>query len=132
MIKKCRCGQKEKTLPCYVEFSCETKCNKMRACGKHKCNKKCCDGNCPPCEQTCNKALSCKNHKCKSLCHSGNCYPVRIQIEKISIFKKYFYLILFKCPIMEEISCPCGSTKIKIPCVKSKVKSKVPCKKSCK
>ncbi len=40
VVKKCRCGQKEKSMPCYMEFLCESKCNRMKACGKHKCNKK--------------------------------------------------------------------------------------------
>ena len=60
VIKKCRCGLKEKSLPCHTEFTCETKCTKMRNCGKHKCNKKCCDGlKCAPCEQTCSKQRKC-------------------------------------------------------------------------
>lgn len=112
ILKKCRCGQKEKSLPCFSEFTCDTKCNKMRNCGKHKCNKKCCDGiNCAPCEQICNKQLGCKNHKCASLCHSGRCYP---------------------CPITVDIKCPCGSSKQKVPCVKSRTQIKVPCKQKCK
>lgn len=32
---------------------------------------------------------------------------------------------------MEELSCPCGSTKIKIPCVKSKSNIRIPCKNKC-
>ncbi|CAF0705787.1 unnamed protein product [Brachionus calyciflorus] len=111
VTKKCRCGVKEKSLPCHSEFTCETKCNRLKNCGKHKCNKKCCDGNCAPCEQACNKLLSCKNHKCKNLCHSGSCYP---------------------CPVIEELFCPCGSSKIKVPCIKSKINLKVPCKQICK
>ena len=65
--KRCRCGQFEKSLPCSAEFKCETKCNKLRNCGKHKCNRKCCDGDCRPCNEICNKMLSCKNHKCMNL-----------------------------------------------------------------
>ncbi|RNA28661.1 NF-X1-type zinc finger NFXL1 [Brachionus plicatilis] len=111
VTKKCRCGSKEKLLPCHMEFTCELKCSRLKNCGKHKCNKKCCDGNCSSCEQICNKMLSCKNHKCQSMCHSGNCYP---------------------CPIMEEIYCPCGKSKIKVPCMKRKTNLKVPCRQLCK
>lgn len=115
VTKTCRCDNlKQKSLPCNAEFTCETKCTRMRNCGKHKCNKKCCDGdglNCPPCEQRCNKQLGCKNHKCMSLCHSGPCYP---------------------CPIMVELKCPCGLSKQRVPCVKSKLDIRVPCKQICK
>ncbi|CAF0811312.1 unnamed protein product, partial [Didymodactylos carnosus] len=38
--KKCRCGLKEKSVPCCQEYLCETKCTKMRICGKHQCKKK--------------------------------------------------------------------------------------------
>lgn len=74
-------------------------------------NRKCCDGNCLPCEQTCNKLLSCKNHKCFSSCHAGSCYP---------------------CTVIAEIKCPCGESKTKVPCVKSKSNIQVTCKKECK
>ncbi len=111
VLKKCRCGQKEKFLPCHVDFTCEIKCSKIRNCGKHKCNRKCCNGlSCAPCEQICNKQLTCKNHKCMSLCHSGPCYP---------------------CPVKVELSCPCGISKQKVPCVKSKLDIRVNCKQTC-
>ncbi len=30
---------------------CERRCTGMRACGRHACKKRCCDGNHPPCDQ---------------------------------------------------------------------------------
>lgn len=39
-FKKCRCGQRQKEVPCAKEFLCEKKCNNMRSCGVHKCNRK--------------------------------------------------------------------------------------------
>lgn len=40
-VKKCGCEmQKEKEVPCYKEYQCENKCNKMRDCGKHQCKRK--------------------------------------------------------------------------------------------
>lgn len=39
-VKRCKCGQKEKEVQCCKDFQCETKCNKMRDCGKHMCKRK--------------------------------------------------------------------------------------------
>ncbi|KFM83579.1 hypothetical protein X975_10980, partial [Stegodyphus mimosarum] len=36
----CRCGQREKSVPCCKEFLCDIKCKRKRDCGKHYCNKK--------------------------------------------------------------------------------------------
>lgn len=87
------------------------KCTKLRSCGKHKCNKKCCDGQCTPCEQFCNKLLSCKIHKCNMLCHQGQCYP---------------------CPLVIELFCPCGLSSVKVPCGKNKTNIKIQCKNQCR
>ncbi|XP_055376175.1 NF-X1-type zinc finger protein NFXL1 [Condylostylus longicornis] len=97
--KKCRCGQHTKELPCSKSFFCETKCKLIRECGKHLCNKKCCDGQCPPCDKICNKTLSCKKHKCKSVCHDGPCYP---------------------CDLKSSVKCRCGNTSIVVPCGREK------------
>lgn len=93
--KTCRCGMHEKELPCWKTFSCETKCKKIRDCGKHACNKKCCDDQCPPCDKVCGKLLSCKKHKCTSVCHDGPCYP---------------------CKLQSQVKCRCGSTIVTVPC----------------
>ncbi|KAH9492637.1 NF-X1-type zinc finger protein nfxl1 [Bulinus truncatus] len=98
-VKRCRCGQRQKEVPCAKEFLCEKKCNNMRNCGVHKCNRKCCDGNCPSCEQICGKTLKCRNHKCASRCHKGPCYP---------------------CPLTVSITCNCQATKISVPCGKER------------
>ena len=40
-VKRCRCrNQKEREVPCYKEYLCESKCSKMRDCGKHQCKRK--------------------------------------------------------------------------------------------
>ena len=74
VTKQCKCsillqqqgerrgGERKKEVPCTKEFACETKCKRMRDCGRHACNRKCCIGDCPPCEQACNKQLPCKCH----------------------------------------------------------------------
>ncbi|XP_030375185.1 NF-X1-type zinc finger protein NFXL1 [Scaptodrosophila lebanonensis] len=93
--KRCRCGQHEKELPCSKEFTCETKCKRMRDCGKHVCNRKCCGDQCPPCEKICGKQLSCNKHKCQSVCHNGPCYP---------------------CKLESQVNCRCGKTRKSVPC----------------
>ncbi|KAL3881056.1 hypothetical protein ACJMK2_033252 [Sinanodonta woodiana] len=110
-VKICRCGQKEKEVPCCKEYLCETKCNKQRDCGKHQCKRKCCDGNCPSCEQTCGKPLSCTKHKCASRCHRGPCYP---------------------CAETIEITCFCKATKITVPCGREKVTRPPRCNQTCR
>ena len=39
-MKKCRCGAKKKELQCYKTYTCETKCSKMKDCGRHQCKRK--------------------------------------------------------------------------------------------
>lgn len=94
-IKLCRCGLHKKELPCAREFLCETKCKRYKDCGRHPCNRKCCDTQCPPCEKLCGRTLTCGQHKCESVCHRGPCYP---------------------CPVTASVSCNCGGTVIHVPC----------------
>ncbi|KAJ9591017.1 hypothetical protein L9F63_027773, partial [Diploptera punctata] len=54
---------------------------KYKECLRHPCNRKCCDGNCPPCEKPCGRTLRCGNHKCASVCHRGPCYPCPLTAE---------------------------------------------------
>ncbi|XP_052077440.1 NF-X1-type zinc finger protein NFXL1-like isoform X1 [Mytilus californianus] len=109
--KTCLCGQRKKELPCYKDYHCETKCTRMRDCGKHQCRRKCCDGNCSPCEQTCNKPLGCKTHKCASRCHPGRCYP---------------------CSNTVEITCNCKMARITVPCGREKITKPPRCHQKCR
>nr|CAH7743895.1 unnamed protein product [Callosobruchus chinensis] len=110
VVKSCRCGLHSKEVQCCKPYFCETKCKRMRDCNKHPCNRKCCDGSCPPCEKPCGRTLSCGNHKCNSVCHQGPCYP---------------------CSQTDVVTCRCGSTKIQVPCGR-KHKTKPPrCNKPC-
>jgi len=95
VMKKCKCGAYEKDVSCSKEFLCTNKCRRIRDCGVHACNKKCCPGDCPPCRNVCGKTLSCKNHKCESICHRGPCYP---------------------CPVSASVKCRCGGTFRQVPC----------------
>uniref|UniRef100_A0A8C5BPS1 Nuclear transcription factor, X-box binding 1 n=1 Tax=Gadus morhua TaxID=8049 RepID=A0A8C5BPS1_GADMO len=85
---KCRCGSKE--VPCQLIFTCEKRCMKKRACGRHKCNDLCCsvDHRCP---QICSHKLGCGLHRCQEPCHRGNCDPC---------WQASF----------EELACHCGQT----------------------
>jgi len=109
-VKKCRCGRREKTMPCHKTYTCDYKCQKTKLCGKHPCKRKCCDGNCAECEQICNKLLQCKKHRCKMVCHNGSCYP---------------------CIMTSQLSCPCGETKLTVVCGKEKTTKPPKCKKLC-
>ncbi|KAK6172951.1 hypothetical protein SNE40_016503 [Patella caerulea] len=111
VVKRCKCGRKQKESLCSKEFSCDSKCNKQKNCGRHQCKKKCCKGNCPPCDQICGKPLGCKNHKCASPCHSGPCYP---------------------CPLTVDVFCFCKSTKVTVPCGKEKNAKKPKCNQICR
>ena len=110
ITKSCKCGAKSKEVQCARQFTCDVKCKRIRDCGKHPCNKKCCDGDCAPCEQMCGKTLNCKNHKCLSRCHQGPCYP---------------------CTQRTQVVCNCGETKITVPCGKEKNTKPPRCKKVC-
>lgn len=39
-MKSCKCGQKKKSVLCPQEFLCESKCQRMRQCGRHLCRRK--------------------------------------------------------------------------------------------
>lgn len=110
-VKKCRCGAREKEMACSKEFTCEIKCKNIKDCRRHNCNRKCCEGNCPPCEHLCGRTLSCRNHKCKSRCHPGPCYP---------------------CSLTHTISCSCKATTITVPCGREKNTPPPKCSKLCR
>ncbi|XP_071847469.1 NF-X1-type zinc finger protein NFXL1-like [Apostichopus japonicus] len=109
--KRCRCGLREKSLPCTKEYLCDTRCNKIKPCTRHPCKRRCCDGNCPPCEQTCSKPLTCKNDKCPLPCHPGPCYL---------------------CPKTVDIMCFCKNTKITVPCGVERVTKPPKCREPCR
>ncbi|XP_053955812.1 NF-X1-type zinc finger protein NFXL1 isoform X2 [Anastrepha ludens] len=109
--KKCRCGILEKELPCWKNFTCEIKCKRMRDCGKHTCNKKCCDGRvCQQCDKICGKPLTCHKHKCQSVCHDGPCYP---------------------CNQQSQVNCRCGKTSKRVPCGRERT-ARVMCMEFCR
>ncbi|CAB0008504.1 unnamed protein product [Nesidiocoris tenuis] len=108
--KSCRCGLHKKEIACIKEYLCDAKCKGVRDCGVHPCNRKCCNGSCPPCEKICGKTLRCGQHKCGSVCHRGPCYP---------------------CEQTKQISCRCGSTVITVPCGTHRKKKNLKCNKLC-
>lgn len=92
--RQCHCGGVTKMLPCDIDFSCSTRCNQVKNCGRHKCSKKCCTG-CNKCTEICGEKLNCLNHRCEAFCHAGPCQD---------------------CTKMVEIRCACGRTTIRIKC----------------
>lgn len=112
VVKTCQCGLRQKEVSCHHKvYLCDAKCKRMRDCNIHPCNRKCCDGNCPPCERPCGKTLSCGNHKCSSVCHRGPCYP---------------------CNVVKELSCKCRSTIVMVPCGAARRTNPPRCNKPCK
>ncbi|XP_077301482.1 NF-X1-type zinc finger protein NFXL1 [Arctopsyche grandis] len=109
--KTCRCRLHVKQLPCHKQYLCETKCKIMKECGRHACNKKCCDGECPPCDKVCGKTLQCKKHKCPNTCHTGLCYP---------------------CPLTAKVTCRCNGTYYSVPCGVERNTKPPKCMQNCK
>jgi len=118
----CRCGSTKRKIDCYLvnypleiitalgipksdlEFLCKKRCDCLKKCNKHRCNRFCCDvikkyGNHIQddpngfhlCQIVCDKLLSCKKHRCPDFCHLGFCKP---------------------CPVIsyQPLYCTCGKT----------------------
>ncbi|XP_063870038.1 protein shuttle craft-like [Scylla paramamosain] len=102
---KCRCGAMDCNVPCSElttkadEATCKKPCKKLRRCGRHKCNTRCCIDLDHLCTLVCGKLLSCGLHKCEEPCHRGNC-PRCWQTS------------------FEELTCHCGASVIypPVPC----------------
>ena len=108
--KTCACGKTTKAVQCQERVRCERRCGEMRACERHPCKRRCCDGDCPPCPETCGRRLRCGNHKCPSPCHAGACSP---------------------CPLTVKISCACGRTSYQVPCGREATAPPPRCKHAC-
>lgn len=94
--RSCACGRSTKLVQCGTErLRCDRRCSSMRACGRHQCRRRCCDGDCPPCEEVCGRRLRCGNHRCPAPCHAGPCGP---------------------CPLSARIACACRGTSYSVPC----------------
>ncbi|KAK3884596.1 hypothetical protein Pcinc_011152 [Petrolisthes cinctipes] len=109
-VKVCRCGVKKKEMACSKDLTCDIKCKRIRDCGRHTCNKKCCVGECGRCEQVCGRALGCGSHRCESRCHPGPCYP---------------------CSATHTLKCRCGVTSITLPCGRHRHTKPPRCNKPC-
>ncbi|KAL5961917.1 Transcriptional repressor NF-X1 [Taenia solium] len=105
----CRCGKTSKEIPCLeyaqavkkdpnsFKFLCERICRKKKSCGRHKCNRKCCDMVIHACQAICGRTLVCGKHTCEDLCHCGPCGPC------------------WRGVINEEVYCHCGATVLPPP-----------------
>ena len=105
----CRCGRTTRRRLCAEgELLCDVKCVGARDCGRHLCRRRCCPGpaaagsapdgggGCPPCREPCGRRLPCGNHVHEGYCHDGDEEP--------------------RCPRTVTLSCPCGSTRVTVPC----------------
>ncbi|VDL65057.1 unnamed protein product, partial [Nippostrongylus brasiliensis] len=71
---------------------CDKVCNRLLACGEHRCTQICHEGDCSPCEVT---FVQKKKHRCRALCHSGDCPP---------------------CELTTSVICRCKQVKRTLPC----------------
>eukprot|EP00708_Paratrimastix_pyriformis_P002001 GAFH01000739.1.p1 GENE.GAFH01000739.1~~GAFH01000739.1.p1 ORF type:complete len:944 (-),score=111.94 GAFH01000739.1:798-3548(-) len=83
---------------------CNRVCHALRSCGRHRCERKCCELLHEPqnktgvheCPLPCGRLLNCKKHRCPYPCHPGPCLPC----QHISY---------------DEYVCPCGKTHLDPP-----------------
>jgi transcriptional repressor NF-X1 len=58
---------------------CDRICNKLKGCGRHRCNIRCCAPENAEeahlCRLICGRKLRCGKHRCEQLCHRGHCPP---------------------------------------------------------
>jgi len=94
----CQCGAETATLACSdiatgAGFQCKRTCRQLRNCGRHQCNKACCQQRYMDheCSLPCNKKLQCGIHQCPMPCHRGNCGRCLMAS-------------------FDELACPCGRT----------------------
>uniref|UniRef100_A0A158QJ94 R3H domain-containing protein n=1 Tax=Rodentolepis nana TaxID=102285 RepID=A0A158QJ94_RODNA len=80
-----------------IQFLCNRVCAKKKTCGRHKCNRKCCDMVIHSCQEICGRTLSCGKHTCEDRCHCGPCGSC------------------WRGVIYEEIYCHCGYTCLNPP-----------------
>ncbi|KAM7499374.1 hypothetical protein LguiA_023788 [Lonicera macranthoides] len=123
-VYRCQCGKVEEERECCERnFRCDVPCERLLACGKHKCDRGCHLGNCgncplqgkrncpcgkrvyegiacdvvvPMCGATCDKKLRCGLHRCPERCHRGLCIET--------------------CRVVVTKSCRCGSLRKQVPC----------------
>ncbi|SCU90862.1 LAMI_0E03884g1_1 [Lachancea mirantina] len=119
---KCACETKQFTKPCRFEDTprCQTKCESLMSCRRHRCTERCCSGKSAArnrekkiflakdkldeslveakhiCLKPCNRLLACGQHSCRQKCHPGSCPPC---LESDS----------------NDLVCPCGSTLVPAP-----------------
>lgn len=127
---QCGCGSSSKIVECSslsitdmlensnvnTSFYCEARCNKLKNCGRHRCNNKCCrfleNPELHRCEQICNRKLACGLHSCSEPCHPGQCGD---------------------CANIgwEELSCHCGSSILypPVPCGAHRPSCNRPCRR---
>ncbi|CAJ0923170.1 unnamed protein product, partial [Mesorhabditis belari] len=82
-------------------FECDRVCKKVKSCGLHKCQKKCCQEDQHICMQICDKMLNCGKHRCERLCHPGQCSPCT----HASFDEEFYQLAECTYPCRREHAC---------------------------
>eukprot|EP01060_Flectonema_neradi_P035543 TRINITY_DN6575_c0_g1_i1.p1 TRINITY_DN6575_c0_g1~~TRINITY_DN6575_c0_g1_i1.p1 ORF type:complete len:648 (+),score=72.07 TRINITY_DN6575_c0_g1_i1:49-1992(+) len=110
--KKKKSGGGTSAAPIKLPFTCQSRCQTTKICGKHVCLDTCCPsvGGIHVCEFKCGKKLSCGIHNCELRCHKGSCGPC---------LNSSF----------EELTCRCGHTMISppVPCGTTPPRCAKPC-----
>lgn len=73
-------------------------------CGKAKFQVKCSSSRVPLCERACEKMLACGLHKCARVCHSGECEPCDVDVEQTC--SSHGHKRVVKCGSKEHTGCP--------------------------
>ncbi|WKY01565.1 hypothetical protein Q1695_015515 [Nippostrongylus brasiliensis] len=70
LTRSCNCGNVQKAIRCgsVLEVKCDKVCNRLLACGEHRCNQICHEGDCSPCEVTFVQTCYCGSSSREILC----------------------------------------------------------------
>lgn len=63
-------------------FNKKNKVTRECKCGKAKFQVKCSSTRVPICDRACEKMLACGKHKCEQICHAGECAPCNVDVEQ--------------------------------------------------
>ncbi|XGW14499.1 hypothetical protein V3C99_000647 [Haemonchus contortus] len=71
LTKRCNCGNVQKAVRCgsAVEVKCDKVCDRLLACGKHRCEQVCHEGNCGRCEVKIIQTCFCGSSSREVLCY---------------------------------------------------------------
>ena len=101
----CCCGNETKLILCsekhFVKFSCKTKCNKLKDCGKHSCNELCCPFNSSK-SRSGDKFSTSEGLSCQSAINGANL--VQSTISRMNVAQPAIENINLTLPAIENIN----------------------------